>query len=248
MNNQFGFVVLRNVISEDTNDYWNLCVKQINLLYPSSKIIIIDDNSNPEYVKELFELKNVEVYHSKYKKRGELLPFLYFIENHWFENMIFIHDSCFIQKRIPFEKCIVNVMPLWHFKPDNESSEVIHYQLQHLSHSFELINLFSQKDLLLRNKTWYGIFGLMCFINYSFLTRINNKYKLYNLIPIIRNRQDRCSLERTLSILFYSENYFLQQKHSLLGNIFQYGKWNLTYKEFKEKNINLPIVKVWTGR
>lgn len=249
MNSQFGFVVLRHVNSETTNEYWNLCVHQINLYYPLCKVIIIDDDSEENYIKELFELKNVEVIQSKYKKRGELLPFLYFIENHWFENMVFIHDSCFIQKRIPFEKMKLNVLPLWHFKPDNEAKYIIHYQLNHLSHSQELMDIFLEKDyFLLRHKRWYGIFGLMCFINYNFLKRINEKYKIYNLVPIIQNRKQRCSLERTMSIIFYSENYFLQQNPSLFGNIFQYGKWNLSYNEYKKNIIKLPIVKVWTGR
>ena len=48
-----GFVILRHVISEETNEYWNECVKRINYFYPLRSIVIIDDNSKKEYFLDL---------------------------------------------------------------------------------------------------------------------------------------------------------------------------------------------------
>ena len=59
MNNLYGFIITRHVNSEKTNNYWNNNVKLLRGLYPSSKIVIIDDNSNYDYVKAEFEYKNI---------------------------------------------------------------------------------------------------------------------------------------------------------------------------------------------
>ena len=51
-NNKFGFIITRHVNSVKTNNYWNNCVKLLRSLYPSKKIVIIDDNSNYDYVSQ----------------------------------------------------------------------------------------------------------------------------------------------------------------------------------------------------
>ena len=44
----FGFIILRHVNSEKTNNYWNHSIKQIRRFYPFAKIIIIDDAGSAE--------------------------------------------------------------------------------------------------------------------------------------------------------------------------------------------------------
>jgi hypothetical protein len=48
----FGFIMTRHVNSELTNNYWNHSVKLLRTFYPDKKIVIIDDNSNYDYVKD----------------------------------------------------------------------------------------------------------------------------------------------------------------------------------------------------
>ena len=91
----FGFIITRHVNSEKTNEYWNHSVKLIRSLYPFRKIVVIDDNSNQEFVKAEFDYKNVEIIQSEYPGRGELLPFVYYARNKWFDKAIIIHDSVF---------------------------------------------------------------------------------------------------------------------------------------------------------
>ena len=55
----YGFIITRHVNSEKTNLYWNQCVKLINKFYPLKQIIIIDDNSNQEFVKANIEYTNL---------------------------------------------------------------------------------------------------------------------------------------------------------------------------------------------
>ena len=41
-----GFIILRHVNNEVTNQYWLHCYECIRKYYPENKIMIIDDNSN----------------------------------------------------------------------------------------------------------------------------------------------------------------------------------------------------------
>ena len=45
-----GFIILRHVNSETTNLYWQLSYDNVRQFYPENDIIIIDDNSNYQYV------------------------------------------------------------------------------------------------------------------------------------------------------------------------------------------------------
>ena len=57
----FGFIISRHVNSEKTNKYWNQNVKLIRSHYPFKQIIIIDDNSNEEFIKSDFEYQNITI-------------------------------------------------------------------------------------------------------------------------------------------------------------------------------------------
>ena len=56
--NNFGFIITRHVNSEKTNRYWNHSVKLLRTFYPDKKIVIIDDNSNQNFVKAEFDYSN----------------------------------------------------------------------------------------------------------------------------------------------------------------------------------------------
>jgi hypothetical protein len=178
----FGFIITRHVNSEKTNEYWNQCVKLIRTLYPFRKIIVIDDNSNPNFVKADFDYKNVEFIQSEYPGRGELLPYVYYARNKWFENAIIIHDSVFFHKRIPFEKFAAPVMYLWHHSYDKENINNILRISSYLSNntnikkklngdSFNILGLTQKKNFEL-------CFGGMCYIKHDFLIRLEKKYNL----------------------------------------------------------------------
>ena len=102
--NSYGFIIARHVNSEMTNKYWNRCVRCIRKFYPLRKIVIIDDNSNQDFVKPDYEYRNVEVITSEFPGRGELLPSYDFYNRRFFDNAVIIHDSVFFHERINFEK------------------------------------------------------------------------------------------------------------------------------------------------
>ena len=57
--NDYGFIITRYVNSELTNKYWNNCIKCIRTFYPYKKIVIIDDNSNKDFVKPFYNFDNI---------------------------------------------------------------------------------------------------------------------------------------------------------------------------------------------
>lgn len=253
----YGFIITRHVECEKTNKYWNHCVRCIRNYYPYRKIVIIDDNSNTEFVKAYVDCSNIIIIKSEFPGRGELLPYYYFYHNHFFNNAVIIHDSVFFHKRINFDRYLsFPILRLWHFNADteniNNTIRIANYLYN--NHSIQESLLLNQMNILGFNKdTWYGCFGLQCFINHDFLKNIQNKYNIFNMLKGISSRLDRCSTERILGVIFSKEYNKPYKIKSILGDIMKYEKWGYSYEDYEKdfyvkKRIPKHIVKVWTGR
>jgi len=255
MDNTYGFIITRHVNSEKTNKYWNNCVRCIRMFYPYRKIVIIDDNSNTEFLKPFANYINVEIVQSEFTGRGELLPYYYFLKNKYFNNAVIIHDSVFFHKRINFENIIgIKVIPIWYFNPDNLDLDNTIRISSRLKNSTSLNDKLSLNNPVLgmNHTKWYGCFGCQSFINHNFLTYIEEKYCITNLISQVKCRPDRCCLERIMGCIFFTENEKIIHTKSLLGDIMLYQKFDYSYDKYenniKSKKIPRPIIKVWTGR
>jgi hypothetical protein len=254
MDDLYGFIITRHVNSELTNNYWNHSVKLLRTLYPLRKIVIIDDNSNYNYVKAEFEYKNVEIIQSEFPQRGELLPYYYFLKYKFFKNAIIIHDSVFFHKRIPFEKLHrLSVLPLWKFGPDNENIENTKRIIKYLKNYQSIEHKLKNETVIgMPFDKWYGCFGVQSYINLHFLEKIEKKYAITNLIHAVHNRSDRCCLERIFGCIFFTECQNILKYKSLLGDIMTYQTWGYSYDKYmsnlKKGTIPKGIVKVWTGR
>lgn len=253
--NTFGFIITRHVNSELTNQYWNHSVKLINTFYPDKKIVIIDDNSNTEYIKSEFEHKNLEIIQSEFNGRGELLPYYYYIKNKFFDNAVIIHDSVFFHTRINFEILDgINVIPLWFFNPYNENMNNTLRIANDLKNSYNIKQKMMLTDVLIGmpNDKWYGCFGVQTYINHNFLLLLDHNYKITNLISSVVCRKDRCCLERIMGCIFYTQNPKIIKQKAVFGDIYKHQKWGYTFNEyiydFKKGTIRKPVIKVWTGR
>jgi len=256
--NNFGFIITRHVNSENTNRYWNHSIKLLRLFYPTKKIVIIDDNSDTNFLKADYDYSNVEIIQSEFPGRGELLPYYYFVKNKFFENAVIIHDSVFFHKRINFEVLKgTDVLPLWHFSSDNENESNTLRLIENLKNKFNIDtklkqNASSMFSIMLDNK-WDGCFGCQSYINHNFLLHIENKYNISSLTKVVQNRADRCCLERIMGCIFYSESPKLNTIKSMLGSIWNFpfvGKYNFDMydTDFKKGTLKRAVVKVWTGR
>jgi hypothetical protein len=250
----FGFIITRHVISNKTNEYWNNSIKCLRKLYPLKKIIVIDDNSNYNFVKAYTNYENIEFIQSEFPGSGELLPYYYFYKNKFFKNAVILHDSVFFHRRVNFEKFSkIDVLPFWHFSADKENYMNSFYLIsnmknKHLIDKYLVPNNF---QVLGYFNNWNGCFGLQSYISSDFLSHIVNKYDLFELLNKVKTRLDRCCLERILGIIFYNESK--TKLNSLLGNIHNYQNFNYSYDDYKrdlliKKKLPQLIVKIWTGR
>jgi hypothetical protein len=254
---KYGFIMSRHVNSETTNNYWNHSIKCIRRLYPDVKIVIIDDNSNYDFVKPHHNYKNILIIQSQYKGCGELLPYYYYYKNKFFDNACIIHDSIFIHKKINFDKIKnIDVLPLWHFHPDKENVNNSLQLISNFKNQFLLYKSLTLSDISIlgRQPEWFGCFGVQSFINHSFLLRIANKYDLFTLLNKVHSRSDRCCLERIFGLIFNLESDITKTYKSLFGNIHSYNSsFDYTYDKYRydltvRKKLPKAIIKVWSGR
>ena len=96
-----------------------------------------------------------------------------------------------------------------------------------LSNSLSIQQKITLNDSLigLPHLKWYGCFGGQSFINHNFLQEIEGKYRITNMISAVKCRDDRCSLERILGCIFFTENQKILNKKSIFGDIMKYQKW-----------------------
>jgi hypothetical protein len=218
-----GFIILRHVNNDLTNKYWILCYECIRKFYPENSIMIIDDDSNYEYITEK-QLYNTTVINSDYKRRGEILPYIYYLKNKLFDTAVIIHDSVFINKYIDFS--VDKYKIIWDFEHDWDQIEDETKMIK-LFNDDELLQFYENKDL------WKGCFGGMSIIKHDFLTSINNKYDIHKLLDCVLTRYNRCSFERVIACLLQ----IYEKRETLLGNIHKYCEWELLFM----KRINIHI-------
>ena len=239
---KIGFIILRHVICSKTNEYWKECYTCIKRFYPKSRILIIDDNSNYSFVTN-DPLDNTMIIQSEFPKRGEFLPYYYYLKTKFCETAVMLHDSMFIKKYISFN--VNKYKMLWDFHKRHiaDSISFKHQNLMLYALNNEKLNSFyNKKDIGI----WDGCFGCMSVIKYDYLKLIDSEYRIACLIPYITCRDSRCAFERIIGCLLQINI----KEPSLFGSIFDYCKWGLSYDEYiKNKYSNdLPIIKVWSGR
>jgi hypothetical protein len=229
----FGFIILRHVNNELSNKYWIRCVDSIRQYYPENYILIIDDNSDYKFITNE-NLYKTTIINSEYPKRGELLPYYYYLHNKLFDIAIIIHDSVFINKYIDIS--VEKHKFLWE----------IEHTWDQIDDETRMINIFNDLELkkFYENKhLWKGCFGGMTIITHDYLIYINNKYDISKLLGLVLTKYNRCSFERIIGCLLQKEG----NKETLLGNIHNYCKWGIPFNQIDEYK-HLPLIKFWNGR
>ena len=228
-----GFIILRHVNNALTNKYWIHCYDCIRQHYKENNILIIDDNSNYKFITDK-QLYKTTIIKSEYHKRGELLPYYYYVKNKLFDTAVILHDSVFINEYI--DMSVHKYKIIWDFEHDWDQIEDETKMIMSFKDD-ELLHFYKDKKL------WKGCFGAMTIITHDFLQHINNKYDISKLLEYVVTRYNRCSFERVIACLLQKE----YKKETLLGSIHTYCKWGIPFHK-KDTTKYLPITKVWTGR
>jgi len=196
---ELGFIILRHVRDTRSKELWYLSYKCIRKLYPENSILIIDDHSNYNYIDTKLEknLVNTTIIKNTKIGRGEILPYLYYLEHKIAEKIIFMHDSSFITKKIDVST-IKKFKLLWHFLHHHDKPKHQHVLLSKLLNGDKLIEFMRNKD------RWYGSTGAVSIISHDYLKKINDMYDLKRLEPYIETRSQRMVFERIIGIILYS--------------------------------------------
>jgi len=238
-----GFIILRHVRCSISKQYWKLCYEHIRRYYSDSPIVIIDDASDDSLIDHSYEkehLTNTTIHSSIYIRRGELLPYLYYLEHPFCKQAVFLHDSVFLNSEIDFQLSEDEpYRSLWSFTHYSDNPHIEKPIIEKLSNSVELLSLYD------RIEQWDGCFGVMCTIRHEYLLQLHHRYGLYNLIPYIKTRDDRMALERIMACIL--ECPIKRKPKSFLGHIGDYCKWGIELSEY-EMYRHLPVIKVWSGR
>ena len=245
----FGILFTRHVNSVSTDRYWKETIRCIREHYPTQLIVLIDDNSNPDFVTDNNHLTNIVYIQSEYPGTGELLPYFYFYKYQFFKRALIIHDSVFLQSPPSLEEIrqIETVQFLWTIPHWYNCNEDIFSMIQHLINPSGLINFFKEQE------SWIGCFGAQSIIHYDFLEKIE-QFELFELLYHIKTRENRMSLERIFGMICHILDPDLHKKPALYGNICaDYKIWGYSFDRYiEDKNTNqLPpysMLKVWTSR
>jgi hypothetical protein len=254
MPEKFGIIITRHMSTAESAMYWMYCIDAVRVHYPNIPIVVIDDNSAPEFLtpalkkeEDALQKKNCRFVYSIYKKRGELLPYYYYSmsNNEWFENALILHDSVFITRPLHNLSIVFDVLAeqgflfLWHFDSymyDDKVDEV------------RLISLLNGGDDILKSvysdtRRWSGCFGAMAFISFSFLSDLSATYNLPILLGHIQTRKNRMSFERLIGCTMIHAWYKKRRTHNLnsesndskghsyMGSIHTYCPWGLQFKQ-----------------
>ena len=240
------FIITRCVQKPEHNRLYQECYRCIRALY-DNPIYIIDDNSNKDHLITI-DMSGVEIIQSEFPGAGEILPYYYLYHRKLAKKAIILQDSMFIQQKIDFNT-IDDYKFLWYFTSYNTIKEV----KGKLYHVVSSLPVYEELCDLIFDYKWSGCFGTCMVITLDFLSEMQEKIGILDIIKDISIRSDRCMLERLLAICAYYMNPKEPSEISILGNIHnQAFRWAFTYEEYlvhcsELRNLS-HIVKAWNGR
>lgn len=242
--NKLGFIILRNVYNTITNEYWKECFRCIRQFYPNNRVLIIDDNSDKQFVTNEV-LNNTMIIESEFPRRGEFLPYYYYLRTKFCEKVVILHDSMYIKKNINFYDIVDDYNFLIYFDLVYINDPAC-YQSQ-----LNLLRALNNKNLnMFYNKKeqglWNGCFGSMTAISYNFLKQIDEEFRFIQIIPYITTRVDRCAFERIIGCMLQ----YKCKNSSLFGHVNTNCDWSLDFYKYKQNmyDSKKPLIKVFTGR
>ena len=231
----FGFIILRHVNNEEFNLFWQECYLAIRKFY-DNKIIILDNNSNENFIKTDLNLENCEIIKADYPQNRLYSPFYHYLVNDFnFEKAVIIHDGVLLNEKIDFQN-IEDIKYFWHFDtncPSQNHREIS--QLNSLNNSKDLMELYN-------SNLWKGCLGSMAVISKKFIQKLQDKYNILALINMINDQEDAISFERVLAVLCYKEKPELDLDPSIAGNISSMN-WGYRYHQYHNDKLNNTVPK-----
>ena len=242
----FGFIIIRNVTNSEQNNFWKVSYNSIRKFYKNVKIIIVDNNSNYEFITNNdIDLVNCHIENSEFGNSRQLSAYYYFYKHKPFKTAIIIHDSVFLNGELSIDPN-TDINLLWNFNThDYDDVEYERILLRSLTNNEGLLMLHASKQ-------WTGCFGNMSVININFLNSLVEKYNFFNMMKIVNSNRFQCALERVISVIFHYESPNLYHSNPIVCEISKM-RWGYRYNEYildKENNLvnNDKFIKIFAAR
>jgi hypothetical protein len=257
----FGFIIVRSVNSEITNNYWKHSVTSIRKFYPGTPIAIICDNSSPEFLVDdsTHGFENIQIIVSEFPGKGEILGYYYLYKLKLFEKAVVLHDSNFINQYYDYNSIEEHCRFLYHF-PSNFHEYDSASALGFFNQCDPLIDYYNKKDKIV------GCFGCQSFITWEFLDRLEKEYSFFDILNYIQSRNQRYNMERIFALVCihaikysYHDDLFDIKNISLFGDITKHPRWGMSWETYQsyleigytfldQNDEPVFLVKVFTGR
>lgn len=215
----FGFIIPTHITSPQILKHVRENIDSIKLLYPSQKIVMINDHSPLKNWENIFNDILIVNAPENLRGSGEMLPYWYFYNNKLFDYAIILNDGCRANKVL--SKVEYNLKFLWFFNyqfgwnssPCPPRSEEKHIKT-HEDEILHVIGGISDKyisDIIRREyfqkHKWVCCYASMSIISHEYLCQLQQALKFVDLIHLIKTRRDRMCLETLIGVY-----------HSCMGN------------------------------
>jgi hypothetical protein len=249
---KLGFIILRHFKNEINSKYWEECYFSIRKFYPDNKIIIIDNNSDKQYLNTSVNLQNCEVIESEYPECRLFTPYYYILTQDFdFETVVILHDGMIFTDYVDFSD-VIDIKFLWHFSSKCCLTEHIPRFISEFTNSEHLLELYNSFN-------WIGSLGATCVTKISFIKKLNEKYNIINLKDKVKCLDSATAIERIIGVLSYEESCTIKNDPSYFGDcadntrwISEKLAWGYDYNNYildkKNNSLKTPLIKLFGNR
>jgi hypothetical protein len=225
---------------------WIHCYESIRKFYPESKIVFINNNSDPEYLQNDILFTNCDIINSEVPESRLFSPFYYYLKYYSdYSKAIILHDGNFFREHIDFSG-VKGAKFFWHFDSRVWNNKSVAKQL------YRKLNNSREAEHFFISMNWSGCLGCMMVIDYSLLHKIQEKYNILVLKDYIYNCVTANMWERIIACLCIQECNTIMNDISFFGNYKQLNE-GFTYIDYcsdphSDYVKKMPLVKVFSSR
>ena len=187
-----------------------------------------------------------------------MLAYYYFHQMKIADTAIILHDSFWIQAPIPSLEDFRNdphfrIRYLLHFAIGHHDLHQETVLLKTLRDSEPILHQYHQFPLVK-----YGCQGMQSIISHRFITELQEKHRVFDLLPFIISRYHRMSMERVFAAIcnYMCPELFDVSRVSVYGDFFENYVEKYEYTEYdiflanREKILSQkrPFIKIFSGR
>ena len=219
----FGFLIPTHVCTLDSFKTFTECIQSLQRLYPTTPKLLFYNKETSVDISQLDFIANdptIRLITTRYCE-GELNVYKHYYEEKYFDMAILLHDSFVLKKQFEGLEAIQDINYIWNFtnhrvhwhiieEPKTEyniennirthDDLILHNVNTSFDHTSDFYNYFI--TTYPRKQEWVGCYGSLSIIRHDFLKKVVERTNLFALIPNIKDKRDRITLESIITLAF----------------------------------------------